>query len=205
MLYVIQLVGVAVFAASGALSAGRKGMDLLGVLVLAIVTAVGGGTIRDVLLQRHPVFWIADTLYLWVSVAAALLTLVYTRFRHPPEHALAFADALGLGLFTIGGAQIAQARQLSGMVVVLMGTITGVAGGVIRDVLSAEIPMILRRGQLYASTAIAGTAAYLLLEQLRVVQPLAAVAGMAIIVALRLCAILWDLKLPVFTLGEERR
>lgn len=205
MLYVIQLLGVAVFAASGALSAGRKRMDLLGVLVLAIVTAVGGGTIRDVLLQRHPVFWIADTLYLWVSMGAAVLTLAYTRFRRAPDNALAIADALGLALFTIGGAQITEARHLTGIVVVLMATITGVAGGVIRDVLSAEIPMILRRGQLYASAAIAGSALYLLLELARLTQPLASLAGMATIVALRLWAILRDVKLPVFTIGETER
>lgn len=201
MFYAIQLLGVAVFAASGALSAGRKRMDLLGVMVLAIVTAVGGGTIRDVLLERYPVFWIADTAYLWVSIAAALVTLMYTRVRRPPENALAIADALGLALFTIVGAQIAEARQLTGVVVVLMGTITGVAGGVIRDVLSAEIPMILRRGQLYASAAIAGTAAYLLLELGRVPQPVAAAAGTAVIVTLRTWAIVRDVKLPVFTVG----
>ena len=205
MFHVIELLGVAVFAASGALAAGRKRMDLLGVLVIAIVTAIGGGTIRDVLLERHPVFWIADTLYLWVSIAAALATLTYTRFRRAPENALGIADALGLGLFTIGGAQIAEAQGLTGIVVVLMGTITGVAGGVIRDVLSAEIPMVLRRGQLYASAAIAGAAAYLLLELGGVARPIAALAGMACIVALRIAAILWDLHLPVFTVGDDAR
>ncbi len=203
LFYVIQLLGVAVFAASGALAAGRKRMDLLGVLVIAIVTAIGGGTIRDVLLARHPVFWIADTLYLWVSIATALATLAYTRFRRAPGNALAIADALGLGLFSIGGAQIAEARATSGLVVVLMGTITGVAGGVIRDVLSAEIPMVLRKGQLYASAAIAGTAGYLLLQLAGVPRSLAALAGMAVIVALRIAAILWDLKLPVFTIGRD--
>ncbi len=203
LLYLIQMLGVAVFAASGALAAGRERMDLLGVLVIAIVTAIGGGTIRDVLLARHPVFWIADTLYLWVSIAAALMTLAYTRFRRAPENALGVADALGLGLFTIGGAQIAEAQGMTGLVVVLMGTITGVAGGVIRDVLSAEIPSLLRKGQLYATAAIAGTAAYLLLEQLGLARAPAALAGMAGIVALRIAAILWDLHLPVFTVAED--
>ncbi len=203
LLYLIQMLGVAVFAASGALAAGRKRMDLLGVLVIAIVTAIGGGTIRDVLLARHPVFWIADTLYLWVSIAAALLTLAYTRFRRAPAHALSIADALGLGFFTIGGAQIAEAQGMTGLVVVLMGTITGVAGGVIRDVLSAEIPSLLRKGQLYATAAIAGTAAYLLLERMGLARAPAALAGMAGIVTLRIAAILWNLHLPVFTVAED--
>src|SRR5687768_10587487 len=104
MFYALQLLGVAVFAASGALSAGRKRMDVFGVIVIAIVTAIGGGTIRDVLLDRHPVFWIEDPAYVVVSMIAAALTLAYARFRRPPDHALALADALRLALFTITGA-----------------------------------------------------------------------------------------------------
>jgi uncharacterized membrane protein YeiH len=203
MLYALQLIGVAVFAASGALAAGRKQMDLIGVVTIAIVTAIGGGTIRDVLLDRHPVFWIADPMYLWVSLAAAAATLVYARFRKPPDNTLAIADALGLALFTIGGVEIAQQAGASGAIAVLMGTITGVAGGMIRDVLSAEIPLILRKGELYASVAIAGATLYLLLEGIAVPRPLPGLAAMAAIVALRVGAILWHWHLPVFRIVDE--
>lgn len=195
------MLGVAVFAISGALAAGRKSLDLIGVVITATVTAIGGGTIRDVLLDRHPVFWIADTVNLWVIFAAALGTVVWTRRWPPPERSLAVADALGLALFTISGAQIAERAGLGGVVVVIMGTLTGVAGGVIRDVLTAEIPMIMRRGPIYATACIAGVAVYLLLE-LVLPRDVAAVIGMASIAGLRLAAILWDLTVPVFTLGE---
>jgi uncharacterized membrane protein YeiH len=203
MSYVLQLLGAAVFAASGALAAGRRRMDLLGVLVIAIVTAIGGGTIRDVLLDRHPVFWIEDPSHLVASTLAAVATLVYARFRRPPSHSLAIADALGLALFTISGARIAQSEQVGPIVVVLMGTMTGVAGGVIRDVLSAEIPLIFRKGELYATAAIAGVTLYLLLETAGVPRQAAALVGMAAIVALRLAAILWGLHLPVLPMRDE--
>jgi uncharacterized membrane protein YeiH len=202
MFYVLQLIGVAVFAASGALAAGRKQMDMFGVIVIAIVTAIGGGTIRDLLLDRHPVLWIADPAYLFVSIAAAAGTLVYVRFRRPPDNALAIADALGLALFTILGAQIAEQAGVGGVGAVVMGTITGVAGGVIRDVLSAEIPLIFRRSELYATAAIAGAAAYLLLEAAGLDRAPAALAGMGCIVALRLAAILWRLRLPVIPVRD---
>jgi uncharacterized membrane protein YeiH len=203
VIYVLQLLGVAVFAASGALAAGRKRMDLLGVGVIAIVTAVGGGTIRDLLLDRHPVFWIAEPVYVLVSVAAALATVLYARHRRPPENALAIADALGLALFTIGGAQVAEASGVGGIIVVAMGTITGVAGGVMRDMLSAEIPLILRRGQLYATPTIVGATVYLLLERVGLPTAPAALVGMGLIAAIRLAAIVWDLTLPVLTIRED--
>lgn len=203
MLYVIQLAGAAVFAMSGALSAGRRRMDVLGVIVIAIVTAIGGGTIRDVLLGRHPVFWIDDPSHLVVSIVAAALTIVYTRFRRPPNHSLAIADALGLALFTIMGAEIAQRTLDNPIIIVLMGTMTGVAGGVIRDVLSAEIPLIFRKGELYATAAIAGAALYLVLEAAGVSRQAAALTGMAAIALLRFAAILWGLHLPVMTVRDD--
>lgn len=203
MLYVLQLVGEAVFAASGALAAGRRRMDVLGVLVIAIVTAVGGGTIRDLLLDRHPVFWIEDPWHVVTSMIAAAVTLLYARFRRPPNHSLAVADALGLALFTITGAGIAQRELMNPIVVVVMGTMTGVAGGVIRDVLSAEVPLIFRKGELYATAAIAGVILYLLLEAAGVPRQGAALTGMASIAALRLAAIFWGLHLPVLPIRDE--
>jgi|GEM_PF-2727795 len=103
ILYHLDLFGVAVFAISGALAAGRKSLDLLGVVIIAVVTAVGGGTTRDLLLDRHPVFWIADPTYLLVIIIASLFTIGYTKYNDPPEKALLVADALGLAVFTIFG------------------------------------------------------------------------------------------------------
>jgi uncharacterized membrane protein YeiH len=202
MVYVLDLLGVTVFAISGALAAGRKSLDLLGVLIIAVVTAIGGGTLRDLLMDRHPIFWIADPAYLVVASIAAAVTIVYVRLRPPPGNSLLIADASGLALFTITGAQIAEASGHSAIIVVLMGTITGVAGGVLRDVLTADVPLILRR-DVYATAAIAGASLYLLALKSGVAAPSAAFIGMAAVVVLRLLAIFFGLRLPVFQLPQK--
>lgn len=205
MLYTLDLIGVAVFAISGALAAGRKRLDLIGVIVLALVTAIGGGTIRDLLLDRHPIFWLADPAYLVVIVGAALGTVVFARFRVAPEPTLLIADALGLALFSVSGAQIAERAGIYPLGGILLGTITGAAGGVVRDVLSAEIPHVLRRGNLYASAAIAGTTVYFALEALGLARGPSTIVGMAVVAGVRFAAIWWRLQLPEFRLEEDSR
>ena len=197
-LYTLDLIGVGVFAVSGALAAGRKRLDLIGVCVLALVTAVGGGTIRDLLLDRHPLIWLSDPAYPGVILGAALATVAYVRRRQMPETPLLIADALGLALFSVAGAQIAQAAGLPALSGIMLGTMTGAAGGIVRDVLTAQIPLVLRRGELYASAAIAGTSAYFLLEAAGLPRQPAALAGMAIVATVRLAAIWWRLQLPEF-------
>jgi uncharacterized membrane protein YeiH len=203
--HLLDSAGVAVCAISGALAAGRRSLDLLGVVVIAIVASVGGGTVRDLLLDRHPVFWISDPGYLLTAISAALFTLIYVRFFRPPERLLLVADAFGLALFTISGARIAYDAGVANVIVVVMGTVTGVFGGVLRDVLCAEIPMILRKGHIYATASIAGATAFVLLKNTALEPSAAAVAGMAIVVTLRLAAIVWGLELPVFSLKDYGR
>jgi uncharacterized membrane protein YeiH len=183
---VLDLLGTAVFAVSGALAAGRKQLDLLGVLVLALVTAVGGGTIRDVLLDRHPLFWLADPRYVLAIAGAALATVAWTRPAPRPESALLVADAIGLGAYAIVGAQVVERAGLPAASAVLLGAVTGAAGGAVRDVLCAEIPYVLRRGNLYASAALAGGSAYVALERVGVARGAAALAGAAVTIAVRL-------------------
>ena len=203
MLHTLDLIGVAVFAISGALAAGRKRLDLLGVIVLGLVTAVGGGTIRDLLLDRHPIFWLADPSYVLVIVAAALLTVAYVRWRPPPAGALLYADAIGLAMFSVTGAQIAERAGVPALGGIVLGTITGAAGGAVRDVLSAEIPLVLRRGDLYASAAILGTGVYFALAAAGVSRPVATWAGMLVVAGVRLASIAWRLQLPVFALDGD--
>jgi uncharacterized membrane protein YeiH len=199
LLYVADLLGVAVFSVSGALAAGRARLDLLGVLAIAAIAAVGGGTVRDLLLNRHPIFWIRDPTYLMVVAAAALLTVGCAHFYPVPRNTLLLADALGLALFALSGAQVAEAAGLSSLIVVLMGTVSGVAGGVIRDVLTGRIPLILR-ADIYATAAIAGITVYLLLEASTSGPKWAFGVGFAVVIALRLLAILRGVGLPVFHL-----
>lgn len=202
VLHILDLIGVAVFAISGALAAGRKQLDLLGVIVIAVVTAIGGGTLRDILLDRHPVFWIESPIYLSIILGAALATVVYTKFFKPPHRSLLVADALGLALFSVSGAQIAEQMGLANLLIIVMGTMTGSAGGVIRDVLLVDIPVILRRGRIYATAAIVGIAVYLLLQGLGMTQLWAELLGMAVVASLRLAAIIWGLMLPIFSLSD---
>ena len=197
-LYILDLAGVAVFAVSGALAAGRRRLDLVGVVVLAAVTAVGGGTVRDLLLDRHPIFWLADWRYLAVIVLAALSTVLYVRHARVPWVTLDVADALGLALFSIAGTQVAERAGMPAISCVLLGAVTGAAGGAIRDVLTAQVPLVLQRGSLYATAAIAGTSLYVILARLGLARTSAVLAGMAVVAGLRLAAIWWGLQLPVF-------
>lgn len=202
MLYILDLFGVVVFAISGALVAGRKQMDLLGVLVTAAVTAIGGGTLRDLLLGRLPVFWVRDPIYLIVIVGAALATVLYTRYFRLPRYSLLLADAFGLAFFAISGARLAEQAAVSSLVVIVMGTMTGVAGGMIRDVLAAKVPLILRK-DIYATAAIVGCALYVFLSRLGVSAAIAGISGMVAIFLIRLVAIYQRLGLPQFRLQDE--
>lgn len=203
MLYALDLIGVAVFAATGALVAARKRMDAFGLMVLAIVTAVGGGTIRDVLIRAPEVFWIADPTYVIVAVAAAFATLLLRWQIRPPRVMLPVADACGLALFCVLGARKAIDAGVSPIIAVVMGVLTGVAGGVIRDLLANEIPLVLRR-EIYATAAFVGAGLFLLCDTAGIPKPAPTLIGGAAALALRLAAIRWNLSLPVLTSAGER-
>lgn len=196
MLYYFDLAGVAVFAISGVLAARDRDLDLLGVIVIAAITAIGGGTLRDLLLDRHPIFWITDVWYLIIIIISALFTVAYVRKWSPPGKLILVADAFGLALFALSGAQYAEATQSSPLIVILMGTMTGVTGGILRDVITNKVPMILRR-EIYATAAIVGITAYLAMQALGIPQEAAFGGGILVVVVMRLIAIRWSLHLPV--------
>ena len=202
-LYFLDLFGVVVFAVSGALSAGRKSMDLFGVVVVAVITAIGGGTVRDVLLDNRPIFWIEDATYLLVILGAAGATLVYGQYEEPPRGSLLVADAFGLAVFTFIGARTAYAAGAPDIIVVTMGTITGAAGGVMRDVLCAEVPLILRR-EIYATASIAGGIVYVLLRHTGSEGPVVGFLTAATVFLVRLAAIRFDLHVPPFRPKDGR-
>lgn len=192
-----DLLGIAVFAISGTLAAWRKQMDGFGVIVLATVTAIGGGTLRDLILDS-PVIWLTDNSYFLAIFAAAVLTILLVRNRLViPNNTLQIADAIGLAFFVIMGTQKALDHGTSGFVAIMLGTMSGVCGGMIRDVLCREIPMVFR-GELYAITCIFGGLVYVQLLSFGVEQMPAMLAGMVALLALRLAAIRWHLTIPVF-------
>lgn len=199
MLYVLDLLGVAIFATSGALAGCSAGLDLLGILILASMTGIGGGTIRDLLLSKHPIFWIQDTAPLYTIIGTTILTIAWVQVLPVPSNALLIADALGLALFAISGAQVAEKLGCKPLVVILMGTLTGSGGGVVRDLLSDKIPMILHQ-DIYASAAIVGIAVYLLLRAAKVPTGPAFAAGFLVVAGTRLAAINFGLTLPLISL-----
>jgi uncharacterized membrane protein YeiH len=197
MLYILDLIGVGVFAISGALAGVRRGLDLFGITVLAAVTAIGGGTLRDVLLGRHPVFWVRNPVYLYVILAATLIAVFGQGLLTNIETPLLVADAVGLGVFALAGAESVEAEGHARIVIVLMGTMTGVAGGVVRDILSGVVPLLLRR-DIYATAAIAGICLYLLLQAVGIKLRWAFGVSILSVVALRLLAIRFNWQLPEF-------
>lgn len=201
LLAFLDFFGIAVFAISGALTACQKRLDIFGVLVVATITCLGGGTLRDVILGVDPI-WFGDSRYLWVGMLAAVLTFIVQRFLRLPLKLLDVFDGIGLAFFTLAGLQKALALGLAPEIAVLMGLMTGVAGGIIRDVLCNDIPLIFHR-EIYATAAISGSVLFLLLRELGQADSLAMFAGMALIITLRLLGIFFGLALPRCLLGRE--
>ena len=161
LIYVLDLAGTAVFASSGAIMAARLRMDPFGMMVLASLPAVGGGTLRDLILGVRPVFWVADPNYLFVIMATALATMMFVNhLNRIPEKLLLVLDALGLALFCIVGARKSLQFDTSWTIAVVMGVMTGVAGGMMRDIVCRQIPMILRK-EIYATACIAGALVFI--------------------------------------------
>jgi uncharacterized membrane protein YeiH len=154
----IEAAAMIAFALSGIIAAGRKQLDGVGVCVVAALTAFGGGTLRDVLLDRRPFFWVEHADWLWALLALCVGAMLFLRQRHLrlTERAMQWPDALGLGLFAASGTQIAQAAELPSLVAVLMGVVTSTFGGALRDVVCNEIPSVFSDHRPYALCAFAG-------------------------------------------------
>jgi uncharacterized membrane protein YeiH len=201
LLYWIVLAAVAVNALTGVLDAGRKNMDLVGVVMVGTATALGGGTVRDVLLQR-PVFWLGEQIYLIVAVATTLVIFFAVRGLRLPPRLFLIPDAIGLALFTIVGTQIALQWQAPWLAASLLGVITGVVGGVVRDVLCNEVPLVFVRGELYVTAAWIGAMVLIGLQALGVSPVASAWAGMATVLAIRLAAMAFRITLPTYSSRE---
>ena len=197
LMYGISLGAVAMMAAAGVLEAGRKRFDLFGMVVVALAAALGGGSLRDVLLDR-PVFWVADQTYLIAALIAAMLTFFLARLFALPARLFLIPDAAGLALFTISGTKAALVWGAPWLVASFMGVITGVVGGILRDVLCNEDPLVFQ-GTLYATAAWVGALVFLGLMTWEIDPGQAAMAGGTLIFLLRVTAIRWDIALPRFT------
>jgi len=196
-IYLLDLVGTFVFAISGVLTAIDKKFDLVGSLVIGFATAIGGGTIRDILIGRFPVGWLNDRNYLLAILLAFVVSHLFTSKVVKLKRGLFLFDTLGIGLFTILGIQIALSYDLRVEACLIMGVISAVFGGVIRDVLTNEIPLIFRR-EIYASACLAGGIVYLLLDYLSDFKSFNILFSILIVVLIRYLSIRfgWSLQPP---------
>ena len=195
LLYSLDLLGTAAFAASGALAAIRRDMDIFGVLVLGLVTATGGGTLRDLLLGDTPPFIFKDETYLYLSIAVSLLVFLFHRNLARFSHPLTFFDAVGLGTFVVIGTGKALDFHFGYIGSVMAGVMTATAGGMIRDVLSNRVPMVLQK-EVYASACLVGGSLLTLLHHSGVPRSWAVVSSALTVTVLRLLAVRYKWSLP---------
>jgi len=201
LIHWLDLVAVAVAAASGAFAAARKEMDIGGFLFVTTVTGIGGGTFRDVILDR-PVFWVARPDYVAVCLSVAVI-LFFVAHHVEQRRALLWADAVALGLFSVVGTEIALDTGAPALIAIVMGVMTATLGGVIRDVLCAEVPLIFRK-EVYATAAGAGAATLVALDALDLGRPVILLAGFAVAFFVRGLSLTLGLSLPVYRRPGER-
>ncbi|MBG7613450.1 trimeric intracellular cation channel family protein [Polaribacter sp. BAL334] len=195
LIYTLDILGTFAFAISGALVASDKNFDLFGVLIIAFVTAVGGGMLRDVLINAHPINWIGDLNYLWTILAAVITTFLFKSKILPLSKTLFLFDTIGLGVFTLLGLQKGLTYNLHPIIALIMGMISAVFGGVLRDILTNKVPLIFEK-EIYASACLAGGITYLTLDFLGLKQEINFIFAASIIFAIRLIAVKFHLQLP---------
>ena len=197
LIFGVAMAAVVVNAASAVLETEDKHMDLVGALIVGLAACLGGGSLRDVLLGR-PVFWLADVAYLICGVAAVALTFLLARRVRLPVGVFLIPDAVGLALFTVVGCRIATDAGVHWLAASLLGVVTGVFGGVLRDVLVNEVPLVMRPGTLYATASWCGALAMIAAHSLGGGEAVSAAIGGALVLGLRLAAIRYRLKMPEF-------
>ena len=195
LIYVLDILGTFAFAISGALVASDKKFDLFGVLIIAFVTAVGGGMLRDVLINAHPINWIGDLNYLYTIFVAVVFTFLFkSKIAHLSKTMFLF-DTIGISVFTLLGLQKGLTFNLHPIIALIMGMISAVFGGVLRDVLTNKIPLIFEK-EIYASACLAGGITYLTLNCFKISENIIFVISTAVIVIIRVISVRFHLQLP---------
>lgn len=195
LVYILDILGTLAFAISGALVASDQKLDLFGVIIIAFVTAVGGGMLRDVLINAHPINWIGDLNYLYVIFIAVFLTFLFKSKILPLSKTLFLFNTVGISVFTLLGLQKGLNFDLYPLIALIMGMISAVFGGVLRDVLTNKIPLIFEK-EIYASACLAGGITYLLLKKTPITDNLNFIVSASVIITIRLIAVKFNLELP---------
>ena len=193
-----EIIGTAAFALSGLIEAARKKLDLVGMIMVSGLAAFGGGTLRDTLLDRRPFFWIENSIWVWFLIAACIAALLFMRARHlePTQRAMQWPDAIGLGAFAAGGTQLALSAQVPAIIAVIMGVMTAIFGGVLRDIVVNEIPKAFSDHIPYSVIAFAGGWVVVALNFLMVEAFIAVAVGAIFTIVLRILALLFGWRLP---------
>ena len=204
LVYILEMAGTAAFAVSGALAASRKNMDIFGFCVLALMPAVGGGTIRDIVIGRYPVFWISDNRYVAVAIIAALIVFFTSYKPGSRRRMLVWMDALGLALFAALGTEICLQHDTGPLVAIMLGVTTAVTGGMIRDIICNEIPLILSH-EIYATAAFVAAVCYVLAGNFGVGDQLSLVIAVVAGFVVRALGIAYNWSLPSFGMHKDKK
>ena len=195
IIYSLDLIGTFAFALSGALVAERKSFDIFGVAIIAFVTAVGGGMLRDVLIDAHPINWIGDLNYMWIIALAVVVMYLFKSRIAPWAKTFFIFDTVGLGVFTLIGVEKALNYGLNPVPAVIMGMITACFGGVIRDVLTNQVPLIFKK-EIYASACLVGGIVYLLSRLMDLPENMQAISTVGVVILIRTVSVKYKLELP---------
>jgi uncharacterized membrane protein YeiH len=203
MLTLAYLIAITAEAMTGALAAGRRNMDLFGVSLVAFLTALGGGTVRDILLGNFPVNWTQHPEYVYLTIGAGLSTMLVVKLVHKLQQLFLVLDAIGLVAFTLIGCNVGQQLGYDSAIAVMAGIITGIFGGILRDLLCDRPPEVLHR-ELYASVSLLVALLYLQLQQWQLDDDIVLLASFSVGLLLRMCALRWRWQLPTFSYGSDR-
>jgi uncharacterized membrane protein YeiH len=207
IVYVLDILGTFAFAISGALVALDKKFDIFGVIIIAFVTAVGGGMLRDVLINAHPINWIGDLNYLYTIFSAVLFTFLFKSKIAYLSKTMFLFDTIGISVFTLLGLQKGLSYELHPLVALIMGMISAVFGGVLRDVLTAKIPLIFEK-EIYASACLVGGLTYLVLNYFKLDESINFMISAFVVITIRAVAVKFSLELPrihsdLFTISKK--
>lgn len=199
----LDFIGTMVFAISGVLTAAEKKLDLFGASVIGVVTAVGGGTTRDLLLGITPVTWLSSPIYMYVIIAGVIIAILFRRILATLRRTLFLFDTIGIAVFTVIGLEKALNLGVHPAAAVVMGMTTAVVGGVIRDTLNNDLPLIFHR-EIYATACITGALVYLLLQWLGLEPALIQLITVVVIISIRLLSIYFNWSMPILSMPERK-
>lgn len=199
---VLDFLGTIAFATSGALTAMHKKLDIFGIFIIGFVTAIGGGTLRDILTGSTPVIWMEQTFYIYTIGVTVILAIIFRRYLNHLRKSLFLFDTIGLGIFTITGVETGIQNGLDPIVSIALGAMTGTFGGVIRDTLCNEIPVIFRK-EIYATACIVGGVTFVIMHELGVNSDIIYLITSSTVIVIRLLVVRYHISLPSFYVSDQ--